>query len=72
MIEGRRLGIKTQQGIVLYYDLDADGRVYWLRQRPGSPHHQRYRVQDPELIQTIKQLANNHKEKQDGLLDSAE
>ena len=42
----------------LYYDVDADQRVYWL-QVHANGKVQRRRVHDEQLIATIRKAAND-------------
>ena len=55
--EGRRLGIRFENGRILYYDIDSDGKVYWLRPRAGDSKMQRYKLTDGKLVGWVKELA---------------
>ena len=60
MIPGQRIGVRFESGIQRYYDIDPDGRVYWLRPAANNKLT-RYRVYDPPLIDQIKSLAKQAK-----------
>jgi len=51
-LRSQRLGIQMQDRI-LYYEIDPDGSVYWLRVRADKT--QRYRVSEPEMAEFIKE-----------------
>ena len=67
--EGRRVGIKFPNGNVLYYDIDADGAVYWLRPRKGKI--QRYRVREAKLAEWVREQAANEQAKTQPDVDSS-
>ena len=56
MIPGQRIGVRFESGIQRYYDIDPDGRVYWLRPAANNKLT-RYRVYEPELCRIVKELA---------------
>ena len=53
---GKRLMLTSSEGQKLYYDIDPDNVVYWLRLR-GDNKIQRYRVLDHDLAEKIRQTA---------------
>lgn len=64
-IAGQRIKVSHADG-ALFYDIDADGRIYWLRpvKRVESDtwiqvKPERRRVRDPKLIAMIQELAKN-------------
>lgn len=59
MDEGRRIGLHFKDAnVTRYYDIDPDGRVYWLRLGgAGNNKVTRYRVFEPELASRIKTIA---------------
>ena len=59
-IEGKRIRIEAKDGKYLYYDIDADNRVYWLRVRKNNKL-QRYRVSDSKLAEEIRMIADKAK-----------
>lgn len=61
--EGQRIAFKLPDGSKLYYDVDADGKVYWLK--PRGNKLERRRVLDAELAATIQQAVLSLKEKPD-------
>lgn len=57
--QGRRIGLHFKEaGETRYYDIDSDGRVYWLRPRPNN-RLQRYRVRDARLVGWILKAADS-------------
>lgn len=64
MTEGHqphRIGLRmAADDKVLYYDIDADGRVYWLKPALNGKM-QRYRVRDPLLVERIITMASKSK-----------
>ena len=59
-IEGKRIRLEAKDGKYLYYDIDADDRVYWLRVRKNNKL-QRYRVSDSKLAEEIRMIADKAK-----------
>jgi len=59
MQDHKRIAIKSTDGFVLYYDIDPDDKVYWLRVRKQGKAVQRYRVKDTTLIEEIRRVAND-------------
>lgn len=58
--DGQRLGIKLPSGETVYYDIDADGRVYWLKLvGPGKQRIQRIRVRDEKYAEWVRGQAAN-------------
>lgn len=66
MIEGRRLGIRFKSGLLAYYDIDPDGKVYWLRVR-NNDKVQRIKVKEERFAGWIREQAGKMpKEPADG------
>lgn len=55
----RRVIVKSVDDMVLYYDVEPDNTVYWIRPR-GGKKIQRYRIWDEELANEIRRLMNEH------------
>ena len=61
-VEGKRIKLDTVDGKSLFYDIDGDGKIYWLRLHKISikgkldVHVQRYRVRDPKLLEQIEEI----------------
>ncbi len=55
-LQGKRLQLTNSEGKKVYYDIDPDDFVYWLRLRRDNKI-QRYRVHDHELAEEIRQCA---------------
>lgn len=49
----RRIGIRVDEDKVLYYDIDADGSVYWLLPRRGN-RLERRKVRDTAFADFIR------------------
>ena len=60
---GHRIGIALKDGHKLYYDIDADGRVYWLKPRKNN-RLERRRVLDAQLAERIREMAAEHAKEQ--------
>ena len=58
MRDHRRVAVKSKDGYILYYDIDPDDKVYWLRIRKQGAM-QRYRIKDTTLAAEIRRLAND-------------
>lgn len=57
MLNSGRIGVRFASGDVKYYDIDPDGRVYWLQPRSATGLLQRWRVRDEELAAFIRDNA---------------
>lgn len=51
--DGRRIGFSFDGGQRRFYDIDADGRVYWLRPA-GNNKLTRYRVRDAAFAEWVR------------------
>jgi hypothetical protein len=58
--EGRRIGLRFENGNVLYYDIDPDGRVYWLKVHVHNGKLTRYRVREEKFAEWVRQQAAKH------------
>jgi hypothetical protein len=52
----QRVGIRMRDDLVLYYDIDADGSVYWLLPRPRGKLERR-RVHDATFADFVRRKA---------------
>ena len=51
----KRLQLTAKDGKKLFYDIDPDNTVYWLRPRSDNKL-QRYRVLDHELAEELRRI----------------
>ena len=56
----RRIAFRMVDDKILYYDIDANEAVYWLRPVGSKGHLERRRVRDAKLAELVRNAASQH------------
>lgn len=61
-LESKRFGVRFPNGETLYYEIDPDGKVYWLRQQGAQGKMVRWKVKYQPFVEWIKEQYSKLKE----------